>query len=124
MYCFVAFDTVHDVKSVLENKTINISSFESSDKIQKTKGVPYCAISDNESSSVTLNKLTIIATRLYCNLMDLSQGSLNKRLFNSKVGSKSKILARKWYCLENGVQGDFLGPPHGTTPAAVITDKI
>ena len=22
------------------------------------------------------------------------------------------------------VRGDFLGPPHGTTPAAVITNKI
>ena len=23
----------------------------------------------------------------------------------------------------NDVQGDFLGPPHGTTPAAVIANK-
>ena len=76
---------------------IKISSFESSDKIQKTESGPYCAISDDESSSVTLNKLAMNARRLYYNLMNLSQGSLNKRIFISKVVSKSKTLSRKWF---------------------------
>ena len=26
-------------------------------------------------------------------------------------------------CTMDDVRGDFLGPPHGTTPAAVIADK-
>ena len=27
-------------------------------------------------------------------------------------------------CTMNYIRGDFLGPPHGTTPAAVIANKI
>ena len=27
-------------------------------------------------------------------------------------------------CTMDDVRGDFLGPPHGTTPAAVIANKI
>ena len=27
-------------------------------------------------------------------------------------------------CTMDDVRGDFLGPPHGTTPAAVIVNKI
>ena len=36
--------------------TLKVRSFESSELIQKKEGWSYCAISDNESSSVTLNK--------------------------------------------------------------------
>ena len=71
---------------------INISSFESSDKIQKTESGPYCAISDDKSSPVTLNKLAMNARRLYYNLINLSKGSLNKIIFISKVV----------HCQENG----------------------
>ena len=28
------------------------------------------------------------------------------------------------FCTMDDVHGDFLGPPHGTTPAAVIANKI
>ena len=82
--------------AVISTKNVKARSFESSEKIQRTESGPYCAISYNESSSVTLNKLAMNARRLFCNLMDLSQGSLNKRLFNSKVESKNKILSRIW----------------------------
>ena len=46
----------HGTTSAVEitNKNINIISFESRDKIQKTENGPYCAISANESSSLTL----------------------------------------------------------------------
>ena len=42
--------------AVLINKNIHMSSFESSDKIEKVESGPCCTISDNESPSVTLNK--------------------------------------------------------------------
>ena len=81
------------------NKNINMKFFESSNKIQKTASGPHCAISNDESSQVTLNLLTMNARRLYYNLMDLYKGSINKRLFNfiPKWAQKAK------YCLEKKV---------------------
>ena len=78
--------------------------------------------------------------------MNLSKGSLHKRLVNSKVGSKSintvwKILLdikllnsqnipliskeqkKNIISTMDDVRGDFLGPPHGTTSAVEITNK-
>ena len=47
------------------DKYINVSSFESSESIQMIDSGSYRAISDNESSSVVLDKLAMNARRLY-----------------------------------------------------------
>ena len=39
-------------------------------------------------------------------------------IFTDPKGSKENII-----CTMGDVRGDFLGPPHGTTPAAVIANK-
>ena len=36
----------------------------------------------------------------------------------------SKDQNKNIICTMDDVRGDFLGPPHGTTPAAVIANKI
>ena len=41
------------------NKNIKMSSFKSSENIQKKEGGPDRSVSDNQSSSVTLNELAI-----------------------------------------------------------------
>ena len=41
------------------NKNIKMSSFKSSENIQTKEGGPYRSVSDNQSSSVTLNELTM-----------------------------------------------------------------
>ena len=43
------------------NKNIKMSSFKSSENIQKPEGVPDRSVSDNQSSSVTLNELAMKA---------------------------------------------------------------
>ena len=43
--------------AVTTNKNINMSSFKSSENIQKKEGGPDRSVSDNQSSSVTLNEL-------------------------------------------------------------------
>ena len=43
------------------------SSFKSSENIQKKQCGPDRSVSDNQSSSVTLNKLAIKARKSYCN---------------------------------------------------------
>ena len=43
-----------------------MSSFKSSESIQKKEGGSYRSVSDNQSS-VTLNKLAIEARKSYCN---------------------------------------------------------
>ena len=41
-----------------------------------------------------------------------------------KISSlSSKDQKEKIVCTMDDVRGDFLGPPHGTTPAAVIANK-
>ena len=54
-----------EVKIIL-NKNIKMSSFKSSVNIQRKEGGPDRSVSDNQSSSVTLNKLAMKA-RKYCN---------------------------------------------------------
>ena len=41
------------------NKNIKVSSFKSSENIQKKEGGPDRSVSDNQSSSVTLNELVM-----------------------------------------------------------------
>ena len=55
------------------NKNIKMSSFKSSENIQKKEGGPDRSVSDNQSSSVTLNELAMKA-RKYCNF-EFQQGS-------------------------------------------------
>ena len=52
--------------AVTTNKNIIMSSFKSSRYIQKKEGGPT-AVSDNQSSSVTLNELAKKARKIYCN---------------------------------------------------------
>ena len=44
-----------------------MSSFKSSENIQKIEGGPDRSVSDNQSSSLTLNKLAMKARKSYCN---------------------------------------------------------
>ena len=46
---------------------INMSSFKSSENIQKKERGPDRSVSDNQSSSVTLNELAMEARKSYCN---------------------------------------------------------
>ena len=45
------------------NKNIKMSSFKSGENIQKKEGGPDRSVLDNQSSSVTLNELTIKARK-------------------------------------------------------------
>ena len=51
--------------SYTTNKKIKMSSFKSSKNIQKKEGWPDRSVSDNQSSSVTLNKLAIKPTKQF-----------------------------------------------------------
>ena len=46
------------------NKNIKMSSFKSSENIQKKEGGPDRFVSDNQSSSVTLNELAMKARKI------------------------------------------------------------
>ena len=46
------------------NKNIKMSSFKSSENIQKKEDGPDRSVSDNQSSSVTLNELAMKARKL------------------------------------------------------------
>ena len=48
-----------------DNINMKVSSFESNENTR-----PYCAISDHESSSMTINELAMNARRLHCNFVD------------------------------------------------------
>ena len=49
--------------AVITNKNIKMSSFKSSENIQKKEGRPDRFVSDNQSSSETLNELAIEARK-------------------------------------------------------------
>ena len=49
--------------AVTTNKTIKMSSFKSSENIQKKEGGPDRSVSDNQSSSVTLNESSMKARK-------------------------------------------------------------
>ena len=53
--------------AVTPNKNIKISSFKSSESIQKKEYGPDRCVLDNQSSSVTLNELAMKAKITYCN---------------------------------------------------------
>ena len=53
--------------AVTTNKTIKNSSFKISENIQKKEGGPDIYVSDNQFSSVTLNKLAMKARIPFCN---------------------------------------------------------
>ena len=50
--------------AVTTNKNIKMSSFKSSENIQKKEGGPDRSVSDNQSSSVTLNELAMKARKI------------------------------------------------------------
>ena len=50
--------------AVTTNKNIKMSSFKSSENIQKKEGWPDRSVSDNQSSSVTLNELEMKARKI------------------------------------------------------------
>ena len=58
-------DDHFDTSGVFEisNKYIKMSSFKSSQNIQKKEGGPDRSVSDNQSSSVTLNELAMKARK-------------------------------------------------------------
>ena len=60
----ISFAEVSD--DCVSNKNIKISSFKSSENIQKKEGGPDRSVSDNQSSSVTLNELAMKARKTYC----------------------------------------------------------
>ena len=51
------------IKVRVPNKNIKMSSFKSSENIQKKEGGPDRSVSDNQSSSVTLNELAMKARK-------------------------------------------------------------
>ena len=52
---------------ILINKNIKMSSFKSSENIQKKEGGPDRSVSGNQSSSVTLNELAMKAKKVTVN---------------------------------------------------------
>ena len=66
--------------AVTTNKNIKISSFKSSENIRKKKGGPDRFVSNNSSSSVTLNELAMKAKKC-CNF-EFQQGSHTLTDFN------------------------------------------
>ena len=63
--------------AVTTNKHIKMSSFKSSENIQKAKGVPDRSVSDNQSSAVTLNELTMKAKIKKVNIRVSAKKSYN-----------------------------------------------
>ena len=60
-----------------------MSSFKSSENIQKKEGEQDRSVSDNQFSSVTLNELAMTARKSYCNFK-LQQGSHTMTDINPK----------------------------------------
>ena len=77
--------------AVTTNKNIKISSFKSSENIQKKEGGPDRSVSDNKSSSVTLNELAMKARKKYCN-SEFQQGSHTSTDINLKGVKISKTV--------------------------------
>ena len=59
---------------IILNTNIKMSSFKSSENILKKECGPDRSVSDNQSSSVTLNELAMKARKKYCYL-EFQQGS-------------------------------------------------
>ena len=71
-----------------------MSSFKSSEIIKKKEGGPYRSVSDNQSSSVTLNELAMQARKTYTNF-EFQQRShtswLNIRYCKNEKGSVRNV---------------------------------
>ena len=63
-YRFLALPHGTTPAAVTTNKNIKMSSFKSSENIQKKEGGPDRSVSDNQSSSVTLNDLAMKARKV------------------------------------------------------------
>ena len=61
---FFTPQTSLSLRSDSANKNIKMSSFKSSENIQKKEGGPDRSVSDNQSSSVTLDELAMKARRI------------------------------------------------------------
>ena len=61
-FALVLFQYCSNLVNAL-NKTIKMSSLKSSENIQKKEGGPDRSVSDNQSSSVTLNELAMKARK-------------------------------------------------------------
>ena len=75
------------------NKNIKMSSFKSSRIIQKKEGGPDRSVSDNQSSSVTLNKLAIKAKKKHTVISSFS----NEVIYPAKMFCISGCLGK--FCL-------------------------
>ena len=62
------------IKNYRTNKNIKLSFFKIGENIQKKEGGPNRSVSDNQSSSVTLNEVTMKARKKFCNF-EFQQGS-------------------------------------------------
>ena len=60
----LCFRYIDSTIPLLSNKNITMSSFKSSENLQKKEGGPDRSVSDNQSSSVTLNELAIKARKI------------------------------------------------------------
>ena len=69
------------------NRNLKMSSFKSSEIIQKKEGGPDRSVSDNQSSSVTLNELALKAKITYCNF-EFQQRSHTKTNMKIQIGFK------------------------------------
>ena len=65
-----------------------MSSFKSSRNIQKKECGPDRSVSDNQSSSVTLNELAVKAIMIYCNF-EFQQTKSYNDWYKSKWGSNN-----------------------------------
>ena len=70
---------------------------ESSENTKNKGSKPYCAIPSNDSSSMTLDKLTMKARKSNHKFNDLNQDSLFKTVYKSKNGIKNVKFCLK-YC--------------------------
>ena len=82
-------------------------------KTLKERG-PYCAISDHESSSMTLDELAIDARGLNCDFVDLSQGSLYEQLFISGGHKTNYCLVYTCMVLEIKISFEFSEYSHSS----------
>ena len=76
------------IAAAVANKNIKVISFESNENTQRQRSESYYALSDNESSSITLSKLAMNARRICCNSLNLFKGSLDFSIL--KWGQKAK----------------------------------
>ena len=75
------------------NKNIKISSFKSSGNIQNKDDGPYRSVSDNQSSSVTLNELTMKANLNGVQKTKSNRKAMNRNWNNQKANPALKTKA-------------------------------